>query len=53
MMPRFAYWMNRKTHASSQFMDSTFAATATLGTTATNADLIEDSNVQLKFKTFI
>lgn len=29
-----------------------FAATATLGTTATNADLIEDSNVQLKFKNF-
>lgn len=29
-----------------------FAATATLGTTATNADFIDDSNVQLKFKNF-
>jgi len=28
------------------------AATATLGTTATNADFIDDSNVQLKFKNF-
>ncbi len=33
-------------------MDSTFAATATLGTTATQADFIDDSNVQLKFKNF-
>ncbi|MFV5383533.1 MULTISPECIES: OprD family outer membrane porin [Acinetobacter] len=29
-----------------------FAATATLGTTATQADFIDDSNVQLKFKNF-
>ena len=29
------------------------AATASLGTTAANADFIDDSNVQLKFKTFI
>src|SRR5690606_37302480 len=29
-----------------------FAAIATLGTTATNADFIDDSNVQLKFKNF-
>ncbi len=28
------------------------AATAALGTTATNADFIDDSNVQLKFKNF-
>ena len=28
------------------------AATATLGTTATNAEFIDDSNVQLKFKNF-
>ena len=30
-----------------------FAATATLGTTVTQADFIDDSNVQLKFKNFI
>ncbi|MGE8523772.1 MAG: OprD family outer membrane porin, partial [Acinetobacter pseudolwoffii] len=29
-----------------------FAAIATLGTTAANADFIDDSNVQLKFKNF-
>ena len=29
-----------------------FAATASLGTTAANADFIDDSNVQLKFKNF-
>lgn len=29
-----------------------FAATATLGTSATQADFIDDSNVQLKFKNF-
>ena len=28
------------------------AATATLGTTASNADFVDDSNVQLKFKNF-
>lgn len=28
------------------------AATATLGTTAAQADFIDDSNVQLKFKNF-